>query len=305
MIIATGRSHDENQATTRGGHQEADMTNPQTNRPEPGPAGGVAQDHPPGDQPAVPQQGMRPEDAQPDDDAQREAVRRDEAARQAGLQPAAGRHAAADAMAPEPAGSANGGGLGGLGASIARLAWTTALAAAIGMIAVGILLLVWPHATLTVVAILIGAALLVAGGFRLADGIMDRRGEGGGMRAADIVIGLLAILAGLYCLKHQSLTVLVLALVVGAFWIIHGVGDLVAAASQGRVPGRGLRVASGLFSVAAGVVILFWPGISLILLLTILGAWLLLYGCVLAGLALRLRRDSKPGATSRAARAAA
>jgi uncharacterized membrane protein HdeD (DUF308 family) len=49
------------------------------------------------------------------------------------------------------------------------------------------------------------------------------------------------------------------------------------------------------FSLAAGLVILFWPGVSLILLLTILGAWLLLYGVVLAVLAFRLRSEAKAG----------
>jgi uncharacterized membrane protein HdeD (DUF308 family) len=275
MIPATGRSHDDNQAKSSGGDQEADMTDPQSNRADADQAGGVAQDHPPERPPTVPHQAMRPEDA----DAGRPRADRE-------------------------AGGGMAGGIGGLGPAVARMAWTAALAAAIGMLAVGVLLLVWPHATLTVVAILIGAALLVAGVFRLVDGIMDR-GQGGGMRAADVVIGILAIVAGLYCIKHHALTILVVALVVGAFWIIHGVGDLITAATQGKVPGRGLRVVTGLFSLAAGIVVLFWPGISLILLLTVLGAWLLFYGVVLAVLALRLRRDSKPAASSRTPAASA
>jgi uncharacterized membrane protein HdeD (DUF308 family) len=278
MIPATGRSHDDNQANPSGGHQEADMTDPQSNRADAGQAGGVAQEHPPERPPTVPHQAMRPEDAGTD-------------------RPRADRADRADAS--EMGASGMRGGSGGLGPAVARMAWTAALAAAIGMLAVGVLLLVWPKATLTVVAILIGAALLVAGVFRLVDGVMDR-GQGGGMRAADVVIGILAIVAGLYCIKHHALTILVVALVVGAFWIIHGVGDLITAATQGHVPGRGLRVVTGLFSLAAGIVVLFWPGISLILLLTVLGAWLLFYGVVLAILALRLRRDSKPSTSSRA-----
>jgi uncharacterized membrane protein HdeD (DUF308 family) len=186
--------------------------------------------------------------------------------------------------------------------AIAGMAWPSALAAGIGMLAVGVLLLAWPSATLTVVAILIGAALVVAGVFRLFDGIMTR-GESGGMRAADIVIGLLAIVVGLYALKHHALTVVVLALVVGVIWVIHGISDLVIAASAGDVPGRGLRVVTGLLSLAAGLVILIWPSISLVLLLTILGAWLLLYGIMLIVLALRLRHDSKK-TTSRVTRPA-
>ena len=254
------------------------MTDPQTNRPEAGQAGAVAQDHPPGGQPMVPQQATRPED---------------------GASGAAGEAGAGEARADYIEGGAAPGRISGLGPAIAGMAWTAALAAAIGMLAAGVLLLVWPTATLTVVAILIGAALLVAGVFRLGDGIMARD-QTGGMRAADVVIGLLAIVAGLYCLKHHALTILLVALVVGAFWVIHGIGDLVTAATQGKTPGRGLRIVSGIFGIAAGLVVLFWPGISLVLLLTILAAWLLFYGVVLAVLALRLRSASKSSARSRA-----
>ena len=249
------------------------MPDQPTNHPEAEPSGAVAQDHPPGEQPSVPHQAAPRED---------------------GAGAAAGYGWPNDGDGAAPAGP---------GPLIARMAWGAALAAAIGMLAAGVLLLVWPKATLTVVAIVIGAALLVAGVLRLADGIMAH-GQSGGMRAADVVIGLLAIIAGLYCLKHHALTILVVALVVGAFWVIYGVGELVTAATMGKMPGRGLKIVGGVFSLAAGLVIVFWPGISLILLLTILGAWLLFYGCVLAGLAVRLRSQSRPRSRPRARAAA-
>jgi uncharacterized membrane protein HdeD (DUF308 family) len=175
-------------------------------------------------------------------------------------------------------------------ASLGSKAWLVALGAAVGCVAVGIMLLAWPSATLTIVAILLGVSLLVSGLLRLFDGFTASE-ESGGMRAAYIVIGLLAILVGLYCLRHRDVTVFLLALLVGAYWIMHGVADLAVAATSGPLPGRGLRAAGGLFSIAAGIVVLFWPGISLVLLLTILGAWLLFYGVVLAALAFRLRRE--------------
>jgi uncharacterized membrane protein HdeD (DUF308 family) len=181
-------------------------------------------------------------------------------------------------------------GRGGGLASLSSRSWLVVLGAAVGCVAVGILLLAWPSATLTIVAILLGVSLLVSGLLRLFDGFTASE-ETGGMRAAYIVIGLLAILVGLYCLRHRDVTVFLLALLVGAYWIMHGVADLAVAATSGPVPGRGLRVAGGLFSLAAGIVVLFWPGISLVLLLTILGAWLLFYGVVLAALAFSLRRE--------------
>jgi len=177
-------------------------------------------------------------------------------------------------------------------AALGRKSWMVVLLAALGMIAVGIMLIAWPAATLTIVAILLGAALIVSGLLRLFDGFTAGE-ESGGMRAAYIVIGLIAILAGLYCLRHHTVTIFLLALIVGAYWIIHGVVDLAVAATAGPMPGRGLRTVAGLFSLAAGLVVLFWPGISLILLLLVLGAWLLLYGVVLAGLAFGLRKTAK------------
>jgi len=189
-----------------------------------------------------------------------------------------------------------------MGAAIANIAWPVALLAAIVMIGLGVVLLAWPHATLDVVAILIGAALVVAGVFKLFEGITGA-GEGAGMRAADIVIGLLAIVAGLYCLKHHALTILTVVVVVGVLWVIHGISDLITAATMGKVPGRGLKVLTGIVGLAAGLVILFWPSISLILLLTVLAAWLLFYGLMLAFLALSLMRDSRK--LSRAAQPAA
>jgi uncharacterized membrane protein HdeD (DUF308 family) len=237
------------------------MTESQTNRPDPGSTASLSRDGTAAGQ--VPQQGRGG--------------------------PAGEGPAAADAQHQMAGGAPV-----GLGPALAKMAWPVALLASLGMLAVGVILLVWPKATLTVVAILIGAALLVAGVFRLFSGI-TAKGESGGMRAADIIVGLLAIIVGLYCLKHHSLSVLVLALVVGVYWIIHGIGDLITAATASGVPGRGLLAFGGVFSLAAGLVILFWPGVSLILLLTILGAWLLLYGVVLAVLAFRLRSEAKAG----------
>ncbi|MGH3276586.1 MAG: HdeD family acid-resistance protein [Streptosporangiaceae bacterium] len=257
------------------------MTDPHTNRPESGQAGRIAQEHPPGDQHMIPQQKARQEDGPS----------------------AQGTRPSDTPMAARP-GQPYAASAGGLGTVAARMAWPAALAGALGMLAVGIMLLVWPSATLVVVALLVGASLLAAGVIRLYDGIMDR-GASGGMRAADVVIGLLAILAGLYCIRHHALTVLVLAIVVGLFWIVHGVGDLTTAATQGSVPDRGLRVVTGVFSLVAGLFILIWPGISLALFLTIVAAWLLFYGVALAVMAVRLRSAEKAGGSGRMPRATA
>ena len=190
-------------------------------------------------------------------------------------------------------------GLGAGGAVIAATAGTSAGVVLLGglcMIAAGVILLVWPHATLTVVAILIGAALVASGLVRMFEGF-TARGETGGMRTAYVVIGLLAILAGIYCLKNHALSILLVAFVTGVYFIVHGIADIAVAASA-DVPGRGIRAVLGVFSIAAGVIMVVWPGPTLVLLLTIVGAWLIFYGLLLAGLSFSLRRAAKSAAAS-------
>ncbi|MBO0833874.1 MAG: DUF308 domain-containing protein [Actinobacteria bacterium] len=176
-------------------------------------------------------------------------------------------------------------------AAAARQSWPVVLLGGLGMIALGIMLLVWPHASLTVVAILIGAALVVSGLVRLWEGFTASNASGG-MRAAYVVIGLLAVLAGLYCLRHHALSLFIVAFLIGVYFIVHGLSDMGVALSA-RVPGRTIRGVLGICSLAAGVILIVWPAITLILLLTIAGAWLIFYGLVLGGLAFSLWRAAR------------
>ena len=170
--------------------------------------------------------------------------------------------------------------------------WQVVLLVAVLTLAVGVILLVWPHATLNVVGALIGAALLVTGLFRLISGF-TARDVSGGTRAAYIIIGLLAGVAGLYCLRHLSVTVVLLAFIVGVFWTLQGIVELISAATSGPGTGRGLRAFTGVLSLAAGLIVMFWPSISLNILLWVMGIWLLAYGLMLGVLAFQIRHIAR------------
>jgi uncharacterized membrane protein HdeD (DUF308 family) len=177
-------------------------------------------------------------------------------------------------------------------AKAAKMSWTVLLLGALVMIGLGIALLVWPHASLMVVAVLFGAALVISGAVRLYEGFTAHGGQSGGMRAAYIVLGLVAVVAGVYCLRHHDLSLFLVAFVVGVYFIMYGIADIGAAASAPG-GGRGLRFVTGIFAIAAGLILVIWPGISLVLMLTIMAAWLLFYGLMLAFLAFSLRRAAK------------
>ena len=167
--------------------------------------------------------------------------------------------------------------------------WVIMLVGAIITFGFGLVVVVWPHATLTVIAILIGIQLLAFGLIRLITGF-TASDEGGGVRAAYIVLGLLGMLVGLYFIRHLSVTVALLAILVGLFWVVHGVVDLIVAATAGPVPGRWVRALIGLISLAAGLIVMFKPNESLKFLLVVLGIYLMLFGLLLAVWAFQTRR---------------
>lgn len=170
-------------------------------------------------------------------------------------------------------------------------AWPAFMAAGIGCVVVGVILLAWPKGTLTVVAVLVGIALIVTGALRLMDGFTSHDASGG-KRVASVVIGLIAIILGLYCVRHYHFTITALAIIAGLFWVIHGIADIAVGLFAGPFTGRGLTLLTGVLSFCAGVIVLFWPTISITVLVAVIGIWLIIYGLLAAAAGFRLRRTA-------------
>ena len=76
-------------------------------------------------------------------------------------------------------------------------------------------------------------------------------------------------------------------------WTLHGLIDLIVAATSGPGTGRGLRALTGALSLAAGLIVMFWPTISLTVLVAVIGIWLLVYGLILGLMAWQVRRAGR------------
>jgi uncharacterized membrane protein HdeD (DUF308 family) len=85
------------------------------------------------------------------------------------------------------------------------------------------------------------------------------------------------------------LTIVALALLLGIFWVANGVIELFTAFSSREASGRGWLVAMGIVSIVAGVLLLAIPGLSLVVMVFLIGAWLIFFGVLQTALALRLR----------------
>lgn len=165
--------------------------------------------------------------------------------------------------------------------------WGWMLAFGILTIAAGICALVWPAITLLAAAIVFGVQLIVAGIYRLVAAFSSA--ESSGTRVMLALLGVLSLVIGLYAVRHVLLTVVALALLLGIFWVANGVIELFNAFSSRETTGRGWVVAMGIVSIVAGVLLLAIPGLSLVVMVFLIGAWLIFFGVMQTSVALQLR----------------
>jgi len=166
--------------------------------------------------------------------------------------------------------------------------WGWVLAFGVVTLLVGVAALVWPGRTLIVVAVLFGIQLIVTGIFRFAAAFASDDVTGG-TRVLLAVLGVFSLIIGLYAVRHVLITLLALALLLGIFWIISGAVELFTALSHRGMRGRGWTATMGILSILAGIVVLVYPSITLLVLAVVLGVWLLVFGAMQIILAFQIR----------------
>jgi uncharacterized membrane protein HdeD (DUF308 family) len=140
---------------------------------------------------------------------------------------------------------------------------------------VGIAALVWPGPTLLAVGFLFGIYFVIWGAGLLVRGV-GAPGVPVGLRILDVVIALLALLVGLLLMARPGASVGVVAWVLGFWWTLLGVMQVVHGLVERE--GRAWNLVWGVVGTAAGVIILASPEIALGTLVLIVGISLILQG---------------------------
>jgi uncharacterized membrane protein HdeD (DUF308 family) len=101
----------------------------------------------------------------------------------------------------------------------------------------------------------------------------------GSYRRSLAVRGAASLAFGIVALVWPRVTVVVLALVFGAFALVDGAGMLISVA-RGRVSGRRRNsiLVAGVLSVVAGGLALVWPGLTALILAVLIGSWAVITG---------------------------
>jgi uncharacterized membrane protein HdeD (DUF308 family) len=103
--------------------------------------------------------------------------------------------------------------------------------------------------------------------------------------------GIASVLFGIVAFAWPGITLAALTLLFGAYAFVDGVIALVVAVQRGARPHRWLLVVDGLLGIGAGIVTLFWPGLTLLALILVIGARFVVTGAVQIAAASRLRTE--------------
>jgi uncharacterized membrane protein HdeD (DUF308 family) len=158
-----------------------------------------------------------------------------------------------------------------------------------GIVAIlfGLLAVIWPGLTLTVLIALFGAYAIVDGVFAIVAAAM---GGGMGNRWGLLLEGIVSIIAGIVAFVWPDLTALALLYII-AFWaIVTGVLEILFAVRLRReITNEWALGIAGALSILFGLIAIVFPRAGALSVIWIIGIYAILFGIVLVALGLRVR----------------
>jgi uncharacterized membrane protein HdeD (DUF308 family) len=170
--------------------------------------------------------------------------------------------------------------------SLARQ-WWVLLLNGVSAVLFGILAVCWPGLTLLALLWLFGIFCLVDGASAI--GVSFARGDRG-MFWPMLLLGVVSIIAGLCALAWPGLTALALVTLIGAWSIVRGLFEIIAAIELRKVIDNELLLGlAGVVSILFGIVLFARPGEGALALVWVIGVFAIARGALLVMLALRFR----------------
>lgn len=167
--------------------------------------------------------------------------------------------------------------------------WILLAHGAVALVA-GILLLVWPDRTLLLIGVILGVFLVAAGVLGVVTAlttperlVMER--------VIPATVGLLAVAAGTLVIARPEASVLGVALAAGIYLIVAGLANGVTAFREPDA--RGAYAVLAIVDIAAGIVVVAWPDVTVTVIAVVFGIALVLRGLaeILLSLYLRGKRE--------------
>ena len=152
----------------------------------------------------------------------------------------------------------------------------------------GVVAMVWPVSTATVLAFVWGFWALFDGIGALVQAFQpDARG-----RVWLVVMGVVALVAAFFAILSPAVAAVTLTWILGIWLIVRGLFELVGSFSSTAVTPRWLLVLSGVLSILLGILFAANPGPSAVGIAVLLGVVAFAWGVAFLVLGLMVRREA-------------
>ena len=166
--------------------------------------------------------------------------------------------------------------------------WWSYLLRGLFALAFGLIAMFWTGTSLYFLVIAFAVYVLVDAAGDLGAAVSSRRT--GHSWIMYLLLAILGIAAGIFALAAPAMTAVILALLIGTWGIAIGVTQIAIALSEPRAtPGKWLGVAAGALPIVIGLLLLFRPVTSSVVLLWTIGLFACAYGITLIAAALGVR----------------
>jgi uncharacterized membrane protein HdeD (DUF308 family) len=175
-----------------------------------------------------------------------------------------------------------------------NLSWKVLVARGAMGILFGVVAIAAPVSTALAFALLWGIWALADGVGAIAQAFAP--GGTPGARVLLVVMGAVALLAGVFAVTSPAVTAVTLTYVLGIWLVVRGVFELVAAIASTTAVPRALLVGGGLVDVLLGVLFVANPGRAAVGISVVLGLTAVVWGLVfvVVGLVVRSGASAEP-----------
>lgn len=164
--------------------------------------------------------------------------------------------------------------------TIAAKYWWVLLVRGLLLVVLGIMMIAWPQATLTVFVVLFAAYLFIDGLMNIFEGFSERKaGEPSGW---SFVSGVLAIAFGIVVLVWPDTVGKVIMYIVAIWALLAAIAGIAAGLRLRKTPGSGWVwfLAWGVLAGVFGIALLVNPAAGILSILWLVGIWAIMSGIV-------------------------
>jgi uncharacterized membrane protein HdeD (DUF308 family) len=170
------------------------------------------------------------------------------------------------------------------------LRWSALLVRGLIGVGFGVVAMVWPEETMTVLVVLWGCWALLDGVMLVASAFVV---EGTAPKLLAAAIGVVALLAAFFALLRPGLAAATLTWFIGIWLVVRAIFEIISAFSATEASSRWVLVLGGVLDGLIGILFIANPGTGALAIAFVVGLLALFWGCAFVVLAFVVRRAEK------------